>query len=161
MEINEIIKKLNTITLTKISLIISLLTEFFLLFLSSIFEGKIKYIGYVFFTINIILTIFSDKDLIMVSFKNQRKIILLKNSYIFLLGFIIIYFPILFYNSYFNFKNSYTYFLFILSIFVTIIFHLLLIMMLNNFVNKKESEDKNLVNDDLIEEEIKRAMIDE
>ena len=160
MEINQILKKLNTITLTKISLIISLLTEFSLLFLSTIFEGKIKYIGYVFFIINIILTLFCDKDLFFVSFKNQKKIILLKNIYILLFIFILFYFPILFYNSYINFKNSYTYFMFIISVIITLIFHFLLIMMLSNFI-KNEGEDKNQSNDELIEEEIKRAMIDE
>ena len=160
MEINQILKKLNTITLTKISLIISLLTEFSLLFLSTIFEGKIKYIGYVFFIINIILTLFCDKDLFFVSFKNQKKIILLKNMYILLFMFILFYFPILFYNSYINFKNSYTYFMFIISVIITLIFHFLLIMMLSNFI-KNEGEDKNQSNDELIEEEIKRAMIDE
>ena len=160
MEINQILKKLNTITLTKISLIISLLTEFSLLFLSTIFEGKIKYIGYVFFIINIILTLFCDKDLFFVSFKNQKKIILLKNMYILLFIFILFYFPILFYNSFINFKNSYTYFMFIISVIITLIFHFLLIMMLSNFI-KNEGEDKNQSNDELIEEEIKRAMIDE
>ena len=160
MEINQILKKLNTMTLTKISLIISLLTEFSLLFLSTIFEGKIKYIGYVFFMINIILTLFCDKDLFFVSFKNQKKIILLKNIYILLFIFILFYFPILFYNSYINFKNSYTYFMFIISVIITLIFHFLLIMMLSNYI-KNEGDDKNQSNDELIEEEIKRAMIDE
>ena len=160
MEINQILKKLNTITLTKISLIISLLTEFSLLFLSTIFEGKIKYIGYVFFIINIILTLLCDNDLFFVSFKNQKKIILLKNMYILLFIFILFYFPILFYNSFINFKNSYTYFMFIISVIITLIFHFLLIMMLSNFI-KNEGEDKNQSNDELIEEEIKRAMIDE
>ena len=160
MEINQILKKLNTMTLTKISLIISLLTEFSLLFLSTIFEGKIKYIGYVFFMINIILTLFCDKDLFFVSFKNQKKIILLKNIYILLFIFIIFYFPILFYNSYISFKNSYTYFMFIISVIITLIFHFLLIMMLSNYI-KNEGDDKNQSNDELIEEEIKRAMIDE
>ena len=160
MEINQILKKLNTMTLTKISLIISLLTEFSLLFLSTIFEGKIKYIGYVFFMINIILTLFCDKDLFFVSFKNQKKIILLKNIYILLFIFILFYFPILFYNSYVSFKNSYTYFMFIISVIITLIFHFLLIMMLSNYI-KNEGDDKNQSNDELIEEEIKRAMIDE
>ena len=160
MEINQILKKFNTITLTKVSLIISLLTEFSLLFLSTIFEGKIKYIGYVFFMINIILTLFCDKDLFFVSFKNQKKIILLKNIYILLFIFILFYFPILFYNSYVSFKNSYTYFMFIISVIITLIFHFLLIMMLSNYI-KNEGDDKNQSNDELIEEEIKRAMIDE
>ena len=160
MEINQILKKLNTMTLTKISLIISLLTEFSLLFLSTIFEGKIKYIGYVFFMINIILTLFCDKDLFFVSFKNQKKIILLKNINILLFIFILFYFPILFYNSYISFKNSYTYFMFIISVIITLIFHFLLIMMLSNYI-KNEGDDKNQSNDELIEEEIKRAMIDE
>ena len=160
MEINQILKKLNTMTLTKISLIISLLTEFSLLFLSTIFEGKIKYIGYVFFMINIILTLFCDKDLFFVSFKNQKKIILLKNIYILLFIFILLYFPLLFYNSYISFKNSYTYFMFIISVIITLIFHFLLIMMLSNYI-KNEGDDKNQSNDELIEEEIKRAMIDE
>ena len=160
MEINQILKKLNTMTLTKISLIISLLTEFSLLFLSTIFEGKIKYIGYVFFMINIILTLFCDKDLFFVSFKNQKKIILLKYIYILLFIFILFYFPILFYNSYISFKNSYTYFMFIISVIITLIFHFLLIMMLSNYI-KNEGDDKNQSNDELIEEEIKRAMIDE
>ena len=160
MEINQILKKLNTITLTKVSLIISLLTEFSLLFLSTIFEGKIKYIGYVFFMINIILTLFCDKDLFFVSFKNQKKIILLKNIYILLFIFILFYFPILFYNSYISFKNSYTYFMFIISVIITLIFHFLLIMTLSNYI-KNEGDDKNQSNDELIEEEIKRAMIDE
>ena len=96
MELNEILRKLNTITLVKIALMISLLTEFSLLFLSTIFESKIKYAGYVFFIINIILTLFCDKDLFFVSFKSQKKITLLKNIYICLFVFIIIYFPILF-----------------------------------------------------------------
>ena len=160
MEINQILKKLNTMTLTKISLIISLLTEFSLLFLSTIFEGKIKYIGYVFFMINIILTLFCDKDLFFVSFKNQKKIILLKNIYILLFIFILLYFPLLFYNSYISFKNSYTYFMFIISVIITLIFHFLLIMILSNYI-KNEGDDKNQSNDELIEEEIKRAMIDE
>ena len=160
MEINQILKKLNTMTLTKISLIISLLTEFSLLFLSTIFEGKIKYIGYVFFMINIILTLFCDKDLFFVSFKNKKKIILLKNIYILLFIFILLYFPLLFYNSYISFKNSYTYFMFIISVIITLIFHFLLIMMLSNYI-KNEGDDKNQSNDELIEEEIKRAMIDE
>ena len=160
MEISEILKKLNTITLIKISLIISILTEFSLLFLSSIFEGKIKYIGYVFFVINIILTFFCDKDLFFVSFKNKKKIIFLKNIYILLFIFILFYFPILFYNSFVNFKNSYTYFLFIISVIITLIFHLLLIMNLSNFI-KKEGDENIQNNDELIEEEIKRAMMDE
>ena len=160
MDVNEILKKLNTITLIKISLIISLLTEFSLLFLSTIFEGKIKYFGYVFFIINIILTFFCDKDLFFVTFKNQKKLNLLKNINILLFIFILFYFPILFYSSFVNFKNSYTYFLFIFSVIITLIFHFLLIMNLINFV-KKEGDEKNQSNDDLIEEEIKRAMIDE
>ena len=160
MEIDQIFKKLNSITLTKISLIISLLTEFSILFLTSIFEGKIKYIGYVFFIMHIILTFFCDKDLFLVSFKNQKKLILLKNSYILLFIFILFYFPVLFYNSYINFKNSYTYFMFIISIIITLIFHFLLIMIISNFI-KSEGDEKNQSNDELIEEEIKRAMIDE
>ena len=161
MDINELLKKFNTITLVKISLTISLLTEFSLLFLTTIFEGKIKYVGYALFIINIILTLFCDKDLLFVSFKTQKKIILLKNTYICFLIFIIIYFPVLFYSSYINFKNSYTFFLFIVSVVITSIFHCLLIMVLNLFVKKDESKEKNQSNEELIEEEIKRAMIDE
>ena len=159
MESDEFLKKLNIITLMKTSLIISLLTEFSLLFLSSIFEGKFKYIGYVFFIINIILTLFCDKDLFFVSFKNAKKIIFLKNIYIILFIFILIYFPILFYNSYLNFKNSYTYFLFILSVVITLIFHFLLIIMLKSFI-KKEDEKKES-NEEMIDAEIKKAMIEE
>ena len=161
MEINELLKKFNSITLVKISLIISLLTEFSLLFLTTIFEGKIKYVGYALFIINIILTLFCDKDLLFVSFKTQKKIILIKNTYICFLIFIIIYFPVLFYSSYINFKNSYTFLLFILSVIITTIFHFLLIMVLNLFVRKDENKEKNQSNEELIEEEIKRAMIDE
>ena len=161
MEINEFLKKFNSITLVKISLIISLLTEFSLLFLTTIFEGKIKYVGYALFIINIILTLFCDKDLLFVSFKTQKKIILIKNTYICFLIFIIIYFPVLFYSSYINFKNSYTFLLFILSVIITSIFHFLLIMVLNLFVRKDENKEKNQSNEELIEEEIKRAMIDE
>ena len=161
MEINELLKKFNSITLVKISLIISLLTEFSLLFLTTIFEGKIKYVGYALFIINIILTLFCDKDLLFVSFKTQKKIILIKNTYICFLIFIIIYFPVLFYSSYINFKNSYTFLLFILSVIITSIFHFLLIMVLNLFVRKDENKEKNQSNEELIEEEIKRAMIDE
>ena len=161
MDINEFLRKFNTITLVKISLIISLLTEFSLLFLTTIFEGKIKYVGYALFIINIILTLFCDKDLLFVSFKTQKKIILIKNTYICFLIFIIIYFPVLFYSSYINFKNSYTFLLFILSVIITTIFHFLLIMVLNLFVRKDENKEKNQSNEELIEEEIKRAMIDE
>ena len=161
MAINELLRKLNTISLVKIALTISLLTEFSLLFLSTIFEGKIKYVGYIFFIINIILTIFCDKDLFFVSFKTQKKIIFLKNTYICLLIFIIIYFPILFYNSFINFKSSYTYFLFIISVIVTLIFHFLLLLMLNHFINKNKGDEQNQSNEELIEEEIKRAMIEE
>ena len=161
MEINELLKKFNSITLVKISLIISLLTEFSLLFLTTIFEGKIKYVGYALFIINIILTLFCDKDLLFVSFKTQKKIILIKNTYICFLIFIINYFPVLFYSSYINFKNSYTFLLFILSVIITTIFHFLLIMVLNLFVRKDENKEKNQSNEELIEEEIKRAMIDE
>ena len=161
MEINELLKKFNSITLVKISLIISLLTEFSLLFLTTIFEGKIKYVGYALFIINIILTLFCDKDLLFVSFKTQKKIILIKNTYICFLIFIIIYFPVLFYSSYINIKNSYTFLLFILSVIITSIFHFLLIMVLNLFVRKDENKEKNQSNEELIEEEIKRAMIDE
>ena len=161
MEINELLKKFNTIYLIKISLIISLLTEFSLLFLTTIFENKIKYIGYALFIMNIILTLFCDKDLLFVSFKTQKKIILLKNTYICFLIFIIVYFPVLFYTSYVNFKNSYTFLLFIISVIITSIFHFLLIMVLNLFVRKDENKEKNQQNEELIEEEIKRAMIDE
>ena len=161
MDINEFLKKFNSITLVKISLIISLLTEFSLLFLTTIFEGKIKYVGYALFIINIILTLFCDKDLLFVSFKTQKKIILIKNTYICFLIFIIIYFPVLFYSSYINFKNSYTFLLFILSVIITSIFHFLLITVLNLFVRKDENKEKNQSNEELIEEEIKRAMIDE
>ena len=161
MDINEFLKKFNSIILVKISLIISLLTEFSLLFLTTIFEGKIKYVGYTLFIINIILTLFCDKDLLFVSFKTQKKIILIKNTYICFLIFIIIYFPVLFYSSYINFKNSYTFLLFILSVITTSIFHFLLIMVLNLFVRKDENKEKNQSNEELIEEEIKRAMIDE
>ena len=161
MDINEFLKKFNSITLVKISLIISLLTEFSLLFLTTIFEGKIKYVGYALFIINIILSLFCDKDLLFVSFKTQKKIILIKNTYICFLIFIIIYFPVLFYSSYINFKNSYTFLLFILSVIITTIFHFLLIIVLNLFVRKDENKEKNKSNEELIEEEIKRAMIDE
>ena len=161
MDINEFLRKFNTITLVKISLIISLLTELSLLFLTTIFEGKIKYVGYALFIINIILTLFCDKDLLFVSFKTQKKINLLKNTYICLLIIIFIYFPVLFYTSFINFKNSYTFFLFIVSVIVTSIFHFLLIMVLNNFVKKYENKENNQSNEELIEEEIKRAMIDE
>ena len=161
MDINEFLKKFNSIILVKISLIISLLTEFSLLFLTTIFEGKIKYVGYTLFIINIILSLFCDKDLLFVSFKTQKKIILIKNTYICFLIFIIIYFPVLFYSSYINFKNSYTFLLFILSVITTSIFHFLLIMVLNLFVRKDENKEKNQSNEELIEEEIKRAMIDE
>ena len=161
MDINEFLKKFNSITLVKISLIISLLTEISLLFLTTIFEGKIKYVGYTLFIINIILTLFCDKDLLFVSFKTQKKIILIKNTYICFLIFIIIYFPVLFYSSYINFKNSYTFLLFILSVIITSIFHFLLIMVLNLFVRKDENKEKNQSNEELIEEEIKRAMMDE
>ena len=153
MDINGFLRKFNTITLVTISLIISLLTEFTLLFLTTIFEGKIKYVGYALFIIN--------KDLLFVSFKTQKKINLLKNTYICLLIIIVIYFPVLFYTSFINFKNSYTFFLFIVSVIVTSIFHFLLIMVLNNFVKKYENKENNQSNEELIEEEIKRAMINE
>ena len=160
MELSEFLGKLNSITLMKTSLIISLLTEFSLLFLSTIFKGNIRYIGYVFFIISIILTLFCDKDLIFVSFKSQKKINLLKNIDIFILIFIIIYFPISFYNNYINFKNSYTYYLFMISVIITTIFHFLLVLLLNNFSNKRIKENDQS-NEELIEEEIKRAMIEQ
>ena len=161
MTINDLIEKLNTIIIIKISLLISLLTEFSLLYLNSIIEGKIKYFGYTIFILSIILTIFCDKDLFFISLKTQRKITLLKNVYIILFLFIIIYYPISFYQNYLNLKNSYTFFLFILSVITIIIFHFLLIIMLNNFIQIKGINKNNEFNDEQIEDEIKTAMINE
>ena len=161
MTINGLIEKLNTIIILKISLVISLLTEFSLFYLNTIIEGKIKYFGYIFFILSIILTIFCDKDLFFLSIKSQRKIILLKNIYMGLCLFITIYYPISFYKSYSNLKNSYTFILFIINAITTVIFHFLLIQMLNNFVNSKVINKDNQLNEDQIEDEIKRAMINE
>ena len=75
--------------------------------------------------------------------------------------FITIYYPISFYKSYSNLKNSYTFILFIINAITTVIFHFLLIQMLNNFVNSKVINKDNQLNEDQIEDEIKRAMINE
>ena len=69
MAINQLIGKLNTIIIIKISLIISLITEFSLLYLNLIIEGNIKYFGYSILIIGIILTMFCDKDLLFISLK--------------------------------------------------------------------------------------------
>ena len=161
MTINELIEKLNTIIILKISLVISLLTEFSLIYLNTIIEGKIKYFGYIFFVVSIIFTIFCDKDLFLLTIKSQRKIILLKNIYIGLCIFITIYYPISFYKSYSSLKNSYTFSLFIINAITTVIFHFLLIQMLNNFVNSKIINKDSQLNEEQIEDEIKRAMINE
>ena len=161
MTINQLIGKLNTIIIIKISLIISLITEFSLLYLNLIIEGNIKYFGYSVLIIGIILTIFCDKDLLFVSIKIQKKIILLKNVYIILFACLIIYYPISFYQNYLNLEESYTFFLFVLSVVITGIFHFVLIIMLNTFIKTKKDDKDNENSEELIEEEIKKAMINE
>ena len=161
MTIYQLIVKLNTIIIIKISLIISLITEISLLYLNTIIENKIKYIGYLIFSISIILTLFCEKDLLFVSLKIGKKVILLKNVYIGLFIFSIIYYPISFYKEYMDLKESYTYYLFILIVIITIIFHYLLIVMLGNFVKDKKSRKENDNMEELINEEIKKAMINE
>ena len=156
MTIYQLIVKLNTISIIKISLIISLITEISLLYLNTI-----KYIGYLIFSISIILTLFCEKDLLFVSLKTGKKVILLKNVYIGLFIFSIIYYPISFYKEYMDLKESYTYYLFILIVIITIIFHYLLIVMLGNFVKDKKSNKENDNMEELIDEEIKKAMINE
>ena len=160
MSINNLIGKLNSKVIIKISLIISLLTESSLLYLNTIIEGNIKYFVYLVFLLCILLTLFCDKDLLFVSLKNKRKIVLLKNIYLGMFIFVIFYYPITFYKSYSNLKGSYTLKLFILNVATTIIFHSLLILMLYNF-NKSKKNEKNEKEEELIEEEIKKAMINE
>ena len=158
---NNIIGKLNTVIILKASLIISFLTELSLFYLNTIIEGNIKYFGYSFFILGIILTIITDKDLLFLSLKNQRKITFLKNVYLGLFIFVLIYYPISFYKNYLNLKDSYTFLLFIISIITTVIFHFLLILMLNNYIKSKKSKKNNESTEELIEEEIKDAMINE
>ena len=107
------------------------------------------------------LTIFCDKDLFFKSLKTQRKITILKNTYIIFLLFIIIYYPISFYKNYLNLKESYTFSLFIISTIATLIFHYLLILSLGIFIKGKKTDKENDNNEELIEEEIKKAMINE
>jgi hypothetical protein len=73
----------------------------------------------------------------------------------------VIYYPISFYQNYSNLKNSYSFFLFIFSLIITVIFHFLLISALNVFIKEKNSNKDNEMNEELIEEEIKKAMINE
>ena len=157
----QLIDKINTIVIIKISLLISLIIEFALLYLNSLIEGNIKYFGFFFFILLTILTIFCDKDLIFKSLKNPRKIIIIKNSYILLLIFIIIYYPISFYKNYINLKDSYTFSLFIISIISTLIFHYILILALDIFIKKGKTDKENDNNEELIDEEIKKAMVNE
>ena len=157
----QLIDKINTIVIIKISLLISLIIEFALLYLNSIIEGNIKYFGFLFFILLTILTIFCDKDLIFKSLKNPRKIIIIKNSYILLLIFIIIYYPISFYKNYINLKDSYTFSLFIISIISTLIFHYILILALDIFIKGGKTDKENDNNEELIDEEIKKAMVNE
>ena len=161
MTIYDFLGKLNTIMIIKISLIISLITELSLLYLNSIIEGRIKYIGYTIFLLSIILTIFCEKNLIFISLRNIKKVILLKNAYIGLFLFIIIYYPISFYINYMNLKESYTFYLFILIVVITVIFHYLLIVMLNNFVNRKKNKKGKENIEELIDEDIKKTMVNE
>ena len=160
MALNQLIEKLNIITIIKTSLIFSLFTELALIYLNLIIEGNIKYFGYIIFSIGIMLTGFCVKDLFK-SIKLEKKIILLRNVYFALFLFIIIYYPVSFYKNYSYFRNSYSFFLFIFSLIVTIIFHFLLISALNLFVKGKNSNKENEINEELIEEEIKKAMINE
>ena len=157
----QLIDKINTIVIIKISLLISLIIEFALLYLNSLIKGNIKYFGFLFFILLTILTIFCDKDLIFKSLKNPRKIIIIKNSYILLLIFIIIYYPISFYKNYINLKDSYTFSLFIISIISTLIFHYILILALDIFIKKGKTDKENDNNEELIDEEIKKAMVNE
>ena len=157
----QLIDKINTIVIIKISLLISLIIEFALLYLNSLIEGNIKYFGFLFFILLTILTIFCDKDLIFKSLKNPRKIIIIKNSYILLLIFIIIYYPISFYKNYINLKDSYTFSLFIISIISTLIFHYILILALDIFIKGGKTDKENDNNEELIDEEIKKAMVNE
>ena len=164
MALNQLIEKLNTITIIKISLTISLITELSLLYLNLTIEGNIKYFGYFIFTISIILTILCDKDLIFKSIKLEKKVILLRNVYFGLFLFIIIYYPLSFYQNYLTLKNSDSFFLFIFTLVITLIFHFLLITMLNTLIKRKKNNKNNKdneMNDELIEDEIKKAMINE
>ena len=160
MAINQIIEKFNTIAIIKTSLIFSLLTELALVYLNLIIEGNIKYFGYIFFALGIMLTGLCVKDLFK-SIKFGKKIIFLRNVYFALFLFMVIYYPISFYQNYSNLKNSYSFFLFIFSLIITVIFHFLLISALNVFIKEKNSNKDNEMNEELIEEEIKKAMINE
>ena len=73
MAINQIIEKLNTIAIIKTSLIFSLLTELALVYLNLIIEGNIKYFGYIFFALGIMLTGLCVKDLFK-SIKFEKKL---------------------------------------------------------------------------------------
>ena len=73
----------------------------------------------------------------------------------------VIYYPISFYQNYSNLKNSYSFFLFIFSLIITVIFHFLLISTLNVFIKEKNNNKDNEMNEELIEEEINKAMINE
>ena len=86
---------------------------------------------------------------------------MLKNVYMILFVCLIIYYPISFYKSYLNLKNSYTFLLFVLSVVITAIFHFALILMLNTFIKTKENNKDDENSEELIEEEIKKAMINE
>ena len=159
INVKSLLKKFSKETIIKISLLISLLTQASLIYLNNMIEGKIKYIGYIIYLFGFILTLFCDKDLYFASLKTKRKITLLKNVYIFLLIFIMIYYPLSFHKDYIKLKNSYTFILFIISLISTIIFHILLMILLYSIIPTKDKI--NTFNDEQIEEEIKRAMLNE
>lgn len=160
MAFTQIIEKLNTIAIIKTSFIFSLLTELALVYLNLIIEGNIKYFGYIIFALGIMLTGLCVKDLFK-SIKFEKKIIFLRNVYFALFLFMVIYYPISFYQNYSNLKNSYSFFLFIFSLIITVIFHFLLISALNVFIKEKNTNKDKEMNEELIEEEIKKAMINE
>ena len=161
MVLLDLLLKINTHLILKTCISISLITQLSLIYLNGTIEGKIKYLGYIILPLTFLLSVFLNKDLFQLSPKSQRKIILSKNLYILLLTFFIIYYPILFYTNYNHFRNSYTSYLFILCIIITGIFHSLLIITLSDFLKTNKIFKKFKVSEDQIDDDIRRAMIQE
>ena len=159
MVLLDLLLKINSHSILKICISISIITQLSLIYLNATIEGKIKYLGYIILPLAFLLSVFLNKDLFQLSPKSPRKLILSKNLYILLFVFVIIYYPISFYSNYNKNKNNYTSYLFILSIIITAIFHCLLIITLNNFLKTNKILKEYKSSEDQIDDDIRRAMI--
>ncbi len=156
----NLVNKLKTSLVIKTSITINFISQICLLYTNNLIEGKIKYFGNIFLFLSVISTIFCGKDFFYSSNKTEGKFRLLKNLFIGMLIYSFIYYPLCFYKAYNSFKNSYSFILFLLGIISSNLLNCLLLCVINNYLRPVGLDKKTVMTEEQIEEDIKRAMIE-